>query len=333
FHGPTLPAITGHELEQPIEIERFAQNGCLRFCVDERSRHRRMSRHDDDRDEGELGIGAQSPAQLPPVHGGHHQVEQHETRVEVSSLNQCQRLLTVGGLRRPITLLLEQGPNDVAGIGIVVDDDDHAKVLLVLVRGGTLFLHLCPTGSRWHKPSLRFFPSVLHVPGPILGLSAHDRMDARSLSSDQGLMIESRVTPHARGSGDSWSVCRILVVDDDESIRETVRVFLSMLGHEVHEAKDGREALEWLAQNISRPPCLAVIDLRMPVLDGWDLPERMRLPPPWKDLPIGVLSATIARSAPPPVLSASDYWSKPLDFERVERIHQHCPEHAASWEV
>jgi two-component system response regulator AtoC len=128
-------------------------------------------------------------------------------------------------------------------------------------------------------------------------------------------------------------VCRIFVVDDDESIRETVRVFLSLLGHEVHEAKDGREALEWLAQNASRPPCVAVIDLRMPVLDGWDLLERMRLNHRWKDLPIVVLSATIIRSAAPPVLSASDYWSKPLDFERVERIHQHCPAHAASWEA
>ncbi len=126
-------------------------------------------------------------------------------------------------------------------------------------------------------------------------------------------------------------MCRVFVVDDDDGIRETISVFLSVLGHEVHAASDGREALGWLSQHEDQRPCVAVVDLRMPALDGWDLLEAMRRDPAWKDLPVVVLSATITDDAPPPVLAANDFWSKPLDFDRFERIHEYCRKHRDSW--
>jgi CheY-like chemotaxis protein len=126
-------------------------------------------------------------------------------------------------------------------------------------------------------------------------------------------------------------LCSVLVVDDDDSVRETIGVFLSMLGHEVHGASDGREALGWLSQHLNQRPCVAVVDLRMPILDGWDLLEAMRHDPAWKALPVVVVSATISDNSPPPVLDANGFWSKPLDFDRVERIYQYCPKHSDSW--
>ena len=49
---------------------------------------------------------------------------------------------------------------------------------------------------------------------------------------------------------------------------------LAAMGHEVREAENGLAALELLAQNADDPPCLLFVDLRMPVLDGWDLDRK-----------------------------------------------------------
>jgi DNA-binding response OmpR family regulator len=61
-------------------------------------------------------------------------------------------------------------------------------------------------------------------------------------------------------------VVRILVVDDDRSIRETLRVVLQDEHYEVLEAEDGQVALKIL--QASSEPLVVLLDLRMPVLDG-----------------------------------------------------------------
>jgi CheY-like chemotaxis protein len=121
-----------------------------------------------------------------------------------------------------------------------------------------------------------------------------------------------------------------LVVDDEEDVRDVLRIFLSDHGHEVHEATNGEEALQWLSRHEIVPPCLAIIDLKMPQLDGWDLLAAMRGHYLWKDLPVLVLSATIRADAPPPVLDARRFWSKPIDFSQLERVHEHCARHPAA---
>ena len=69
---------------------------------------------------------------------------------------------------------------------------------------------------------------------------------------------------------------RILVVDDDESIRSIVRMFLSDEGYQVIEATNGEVALELLA---GMQPELILLDLRMPVMDGWEFARRYKLMP------------------------------------------------------
>jgi CheY-like chemotaxis protein len=61
-------------------------------------------------------------------------------------------------------------------------------------------------------------------------------------------------------------VTHILVVDDDRSIRETLRVVLQEEGYTVSEAEDGQVALNIL--QASKEPMVVLLDLRMPVLDG-----------------------------------------------------------------
>jgi CheY-like chemotaxis protein len=66
----------------------------------------------------------------------------------------------------------------------------------------------------------------------------------------------------------------ILVVDDDRSIREFVRLVLEDAGYRVLSAADGREALE-LTQRVGRDVALVITDINMPVMDGDDLAERL----------------------------------------------------------
>src|SRR5436309_3406591 len=60
---------------------------------------------------------------------------------------------------------------------------------------------------------------------------------------------------------------RILLVDDDDSIRQVVTVFLTDEGYEVAGAGDGQAALDLLA---TFKPDIILLDLRMPVMDGWE---------------------------------------------------------------
>ena len=65
---------------------------------------------------------------------------------------------------------------------------------------------------------------------------------------------------------------RILVVDDHEDIRLLLRIELSADGHQISEAADGEQALAALAAN---PPDLMLLDIMMPVMDGWEVLRRL----------------------------------------------------------
>jgi CheY-like chemotaxis protein len=60
----------------------------------------------------------------------------------------------------------------------------------------------------------------------------------------------------------------VLVVDDDDAIRDTVRAILEDEGYAVREAPDGAAALAAIDRE---SPCLVLLDMRMPVVDGWQV--------------------------------------------------------------
>jgi CheY-like chemotaxis protein len=80
----------------------------------------------------------------------------------------------------------------------------------------------------------------------------------------------------------------ILVVDDDDDFREALCEVLSEAGYPVEQAGNGELALRRIAVEA---PGVVLLDLKMPVLDGWGVMERMRQDRRWNAIPILILSA------------------------------------------
>ncbi|MET0909024.1 MAG: response regulator [Ilumatobacteraceae bacterium] len=80
----------------------------------------------------------------------------------------------------------------------------------------------------------------------------------------------------------------VMVADDDEDILELITFRLERSGYTVVQAHDGEEAWN-LAQ--ARPPDLAVLDVMMPKLDGFELTRRLRAKPETERVPIILLTA------------------------------------------
>lgn len=90
--------------------------------------------------------------------------------------------------------------------------------------------------------------------------------------------------------------CRVLVVDDDDDIRSLLRELLEEFGHyQVSEAANGAEALALIRRSAQKPE-LILLDLMMPVMNGFELARRLRADPETASIPVVVISATATRS-------------------------------------
>ncbi|QWF81878.1 response regulator transcription factor [Amycolatopsis sp. CA-230715] len=107
---------------------------------------------------------------------------------------------------------------------------------------------------------------------------------------------------------------RILVVDDDRAVRESLRRSLEFNGYQVELANDGAQALESIVAN--RPDAL-VLDVMMPRLDGLEVARRLRST--GDDLPILVLTArdTVSDRVSGLDAGADDYLPKPFALEEL----------------
>ena len=106
---------------------------------------------------------------------------------------------------------------------------------------------------------------------------------------------------------------RILVVDDDESIRQIVRLCLADEGYRVTEAANGEAALAVLPDF---QPELILLDLRMPVMDGWEFVRRYRLLP-GPHAPIVAFVAALNAVQECADLDTAAILSKPFDLDEL----------------
>ena len=117
----------------------------------------------------------------------------------------------------------------------------------------------------------------------------------------------------------------ILVVDDDPDILDALSEILEGEGYRVRRARNGREALERLEPV---PPQLILLDLMMPVMDGWEFANRLRAAglQPASNVPIIVLSADRNVGSKARELGAVGHLSKPFELgELLQLLDAHLP--------
>lgn len=125
-----------------------------------------------------------------------------------------------------------------------------------------------------------------------------------------GLAEADRKKTHASGV--------VLVVDDDPDLLDVTRFVLESEGFGVETAKHGQEALDLLSAG--RLPALVLLDLMMPVMNGWVFLEELAKIPSLRAIPVVVLTAAEPKQVP----GAVEILRKPIDLGLlVEVVERH----------
>jgi len=142
------------------------------------------------------------------------------------------------------------------------------------------------------------------------------------------MRMSDRVRDGKGAAASPW----VLVVDDDDELRDSLAEALVERGLAVQKAHHGRDALEVIQRNLAegrRPPAAIVLDLQMPVLDGWGFAKAMDADPDLRGIPLVIATAfghlTKAQAVrfgslpPPPVVA------KPYDLDTlIARLRDVC---------
>ena len=121
------------------------------------------------------------------------------------------------------------------------------------------------------------------------------------------LSSSMRAHPHVEGQNDT-----VLVVDDDTSILDTVSAILSGEGYEVVSAASGQEALDAVAR---KRPLVILLDMRMPVMDGWAVARALR--EQGINVPIVVMTAAESAKRWADEVGAEGYLAKPFGLDEL----------------
>jgi len=106
----------------------------------------------------------------------------------------------------------------------------------------------------------------------------------------------------------------IMVVDDDEDIREIVKLSLEASGYRVTTAVDGLEA--WQQLNASALPSLILLDLMMPRMDGQEFMKALRASPQ-ANVPVVIMSGHSASNQKAEDLKANGCLTKPVELDEL----------------
>jgi CheY-like chemotaxis protein len=116
----------------------------------------------------------------------------------------------------------------------------------------------------------------------------------------------------------------ILIVDDHADIRDGMRQLLEAEGYGVETAGNGREALALLFAGLR--PCVIVMDISMPVMNGFEFRQEQLKHPEIADIPFIAYSAIVDLKRHGQHLQAAGYLEKPVELQHMLHIiRQHCP--------
>jgi CheY-like chemotaxis protein len=115
---------------------------------------------------------------------------------------------------------------------------------------------------------------------------------------------------------------RVLIVEDNEVTRDVMALILESDGFEVSTAANGRSALERLRGG--ERPCVILLDLMMPVMDGWQFREEQRRDRALADIPVVVCTAA-GEGTPKAALGAAELLNKPVEAnDLLAAVRRHC---------
>jgi CheY-like chemotaxis protein len=113
----------------------------------------------------------------------------------------------------------------------------------------------------------------------------------------------------------------VFVIEDDADTRDMIARFLQLEGFAVETAANGRQALDRLDKGAHA--CVILLDLMMPVMDGWEFRRRQIEDAVLAKIPVIVFSA--AGRDRMRQIDADDYLAKPVDLEELlASVNRHC---------
>jgi CheY-like chemotaxis protein len=115
----------------------------------------------------------------------------------------------------------------------------------------------------------------------------------------------------------------ILLIEDDDDIRESLAEILKLRGYHVVEVANGQDALDHLAAGLA--PCLIILDLMLPVMSGWEFRNRQLADTRWSQIPTVLLSSINDLEQHSQRLRAVAFLAKPIDFESLyNTVDRYC---------
>jgi CheY-like chemotaxis protein len=108
----------------------------------------------------------------------------------------------------------------------------------------------------------------------------------------------------------------VLLVEDNDDVREMMALALQLGGYEVWSARHGKEALALLHER--HRPSLILTDLMMPVMNGWELKDALMEDPALADVPVVAVSAVPTEHLQR--LKGMDFLPKPIDLNQLLRL-------------
>lgn len=117
---------------------------------------------------------------------------------------------------------------------------------------------------------------------------------------------------------------RVLIVEDDRDVRDSILEVLEDNEYEPVIASNGKEALEQL-RDPSRRPCVILLDVMMPVMDGWGFRAAQAEDSELSAIPVVVLSAHTSAAETARNMQAAGYLKKPVQLAALlEAVERHC---------
>ena len=140
------------------------------------------------------------------------------------------------------------------------------------------------------------------------------------------MLTDSALTTLGNGAPEGFAVqgagtVRVLIVDDDDSIREFVTMALRLEGCDCRTARDGRDAL---AVARGWRPDLIILDLNMPVMDGWTFRDEQRRSPALASIPVIVTSAGQNLQVRREMLEPCTFLPKPFELDDLYQAVGQC---------